>query len=48
MSEIENLLFIRDKGLDAFIENEHRRWESPQGLFCVHDGRYYPDSVKAD
>ncbi len=41
MSEVENLVFIRDQGMDEFIRNERKRWESPQGLLCVHDGRYY-------
>jgi len=41
MSEIENLEFIRDKGMDEFIKNERKRWISSQGIFCVHDKKYY-------
>jgi len=41
MSEIENLEFIRDKGMDEFIENECKKWQSGKGTFCVHDKKYY-------
>lgn len=41
MSEIENLNYIRDKGIDAFIENERARWQSEKGTYCVHDKKYY-------
>jgi hypothetical protein len=42
MSEVENLECIRDHGIDRFLEREHRRWVSRQGVLCVHDRRYYP------
>ena len=42
MSEIENLEYIRDSGLDAFLEKEQSRWVSERGVLCVHDRRYYP------
>ena len=42
MSEIENLQFIRDGGVRAFLKREQRRWISPQGILCVHDGKRYP------
>jgi hypothetical protein len=41
MSEIENLTFIRDKGISKFIENERKRWESSNGILCVHDKKHY-------
>ena len=41
MSEIENLEFIRDKGIRKFVERERRRWISEKGVFCVHDKQYY-------
>jgi hypothetical protein len=41
MSEIENLEFIRDKGINNFVKNERKRWQSSKGHFCVHDKKYY-------
>lgn len=41
MSEIENLEYIRDHGLEKFIEKEQERWISDEGTLCVHDKRYY-------
>jgi len=41
MSEIENLLAIRDKGTDEFLKEESKRWVSDSGILCVHDKRYY-------
>jgi len=41
MSEIENLEYIRDKGMKKFLEKESRKWISKKGIFCVHDKKYY-------
>lgn len=41
MSEIENLEFIRDKGMDEFIKRERNKWQSSKGILCVHDKKYY-------
>jgi hypothetical protein len=41
ISEIENLKFIRDKGMDKFIESEREKWQSSKGILCVHDKKYY-------
>lgn len=41
MSEIDNLIFIRDHGLETFLGEERRRWVSEQGILCVHDRKYY-------
>ena len=41
MSEIENLEYIREKGIRKFVERERRRWISGKGVFCVHDRLYY-------
>ncbi len=41
MSEIENLEYVRDRGLRAFMKRETTRWVSDQGVFCVHDRQYY-------
>lgn len=43
MSEIENLEFIRDKGVDKFLEFERKRWEKDGGIFCVHDKKIYKE-----
>lgn len=42
MSEIENLACIRDHGIERFLENEHARWVSEEGVFCVHNRKRYP------
>jgi hypothetical protein len=38
MSMLENLVFIRDKGVEAFVAAEQERWACPGcgGLQCVH------------
>ncbi len=41
MSEIENLEYIRDHGIERFLENERARWVSERGVLCVHDRRWY-------
>lgn len=41
MSEIENLEFIRDKGIEKFLEEERKKWISEKGVLCVHDKKYY-------
>jgi hypothetical protein len=41
MSEIENLEFIRLKGINSFVESERKRWQSSKGLLCVHNREYY-------
>ncbi len=41
MSEIENLEFIRGHGVNEFVRNERRKWESSEGVLCVHDGKHY-------
>ncbi|HUO97972.1 MAG TPA: DUF3795 domain-containing protein [Rhizomicrobium sp.] len=47
MSEIENLEFVRDHGIRAFIAHEQRRWVSPEGILCVHDRqRYFAESAR--
>ena len=40
MSMIENLEFIKKKGIKKFVENEKIRWASPEcgGIMCVHTG----------
>jgi hypothetical protein len=40
MSAIENLEYIKDKGMTAFLESEEKRWRCPycEGVICVHEG----------
>jgi hypothetical protein len=40
MSMIENLEFIRDKGIAAFLEKEAEKWRCPAcgGVICCHNG----------
>lgn len=41
MSEIDNLIYIRDNGIREFLARERDRWCSDQGIFCVHDKKHY-------
>lgn len=41
MSEIENLEFIKNKGIDDFIRKECKKYQSSKGTFCVHNKKYY-------
>lgn len=42
LSPIANLEFIRDNGLDAFLQHQRERWQVEGGLICMHDGIVYP------
>jgi len=41
MSMVENLLHVRDLGLDSFVVSERERWKCLEcgGLVCVHGAR---------
>ncbi len=42
MSQIENLEFIREKGIRKFVAAERAKWIcEKKGIFCVHDQKYY-------
>jgi hypothetical protein len=41
MSEIEDLIAIRDNGVEKFLETEYAKWCSVKGILCVHDKKYY-------
>ena len=41
MSQVENLKFIKAKGLRRFVEKEGGKWFSKKGILCVHDKKYY-------
>jgi hypothetical protein len=49
MSMIENLAFIKEKGLSAFIEKENERWRCKKcgGVICVHSGSCFQCGEKA-
>lgn len=40
MSMIENLMFIRDNGMEMFLEKEEAKWRCSQcgGVICCHNG----------
>ncbi len=40
MSMIENLEFIRDHGVEKFLEKESEKWRCPNcgGVICCHNG----------
>lgn len=41
MSEIDNLICIRDKGINTFVKQQLEKYVSGKGVLCVHDKRYY-------
>lgn len=41
ISEIENLINIRDQGINKFLEKENQKWCSEKGILCVHDKKFY-------
>jgi hypothetical protein len=41
MSEVENLEYIRDEGIDNFIKSERKKWQSDKGILCVHNKKHY-------
>ena len=41
MSMLENLEFIKKKGIRKFIIKEEKRWKCPNGVICVHDKKCY-------
>jgi hypothetical protein len=40
MSMIENLEYIRDNGIEKFLEKEAEKWKCPEcgGVICCHNG----------
>ena len=47
MSMLENLAFIKEKGLAAFASKEKERWRCPScgGVICVHGGKCHSCGV---
>ncbi len=41
MSEIENLIFIKDNGIEKFLQQESAKRISDRGILCIHDGKIY-------
>ena len=41
MSMVENLEFIKEKGIIKFINNEKQRWIKNGKIFCVHHKKYF-------
>ena len=41
MSEIENLKFIKEHGIEKFLKEQNEKYISDKGTFCVHDKKYY-------
>jgi len=41
MSEIDNLEFIKNKGMKEFIKSQKQKYQCDKGIFCVHDKNYY-------
>lgn len=41
MSEIENLQFIKEKGMTEFLKQEEKRWVNSEGIYCVHNKNRY-------
>ena len=37
---IENLIFIKDYGIEKFMEKEEAKWRCPEcgGVICCHNG----------
>jgi len=42
MSEIENLKMIKEKGIEALVKQEEKKWVNADGTYCVHDNKRYP------
>ena len=44
MSMLENLDFIKNKGIRNFIKHEEKRWIKGNKIFCVHKKRYFVET----
>jgi len=42
MSEIANLITIREKGIESFLAREEKKWVNSKGTYCVHNRKRYP------
>lgn len=41
MSEIDNLITIKEKGIKALLDQEEKKWINSEGTLCVHDQKRY-------
>lgn len=41
MSEIENLKFIKEHGIEKFVKSQRQKYQSSKGTLCVHDNKHY-------
>ena len=41
MSMVENLRFIKMNGIDKFLNQQNIKYITKEGIFCVHDKKYY-------
>jgi len=41
MSMIENQEYIRDHGINKFVQRENKRWVKGDKVYCVHHHKYY-------
>jgi len=48
MSMIENLAFIKEKGIKKFLEHEKQRWEKGNKIFCVHNKSYFENEQRSN
>lgn len=46
MSEIENLIDIRDNGIDKFLAKQAKKYINNGKVFCVHNKKYYQKEKK--
>ena len=48
MSMIDNLNFIREKGIDKFLLSERKKWKcrNCEGLICCHNGLCFRCEIK--
>ncbi|MCW4033825.1 MAG: DUF3795 domain-containing protein [Candidatus Bathyarchaeota archaeon] len=48
MNMIDNLRYIKEHGMDKFLEKEQKKWECPQcgGTICCHNGICYSCSLE--
>lgn len=44
MSMIENLQFIKEHGMESFLEKQEEEWRCPEcgGVICCHNGLCLP------
>ena len=41
MSMVKNLKYIKNNGINKFVQDEKKRWIKNGKILCVHDKKYY-------